>query len=500
MRKKYNRILIALLAITLFSCADLEENPMGLYAPESFFKTEKDVQTMIDGSYGFFASEYLFGRTVMLSLDLSSDMADIGDVSTAAKRIQINNFSLDATNAMTADMWYYFYQVISNTNTVIDGVGKITATEDRKNALLAEARTIRALCYYYLVQLFGDVPLLVEMVSSPDQVSNIPRSPQTEVWKQIIADAQFGAQHLPAKRTTGNTSHPTIAAAKALLASSYLTTGDWVNAAKYAEEVIANESAYGLTLISDYQQVFNALATNTENIWAVDFISQIKSVPFQTDYYPATTGIRGSDDGGWSVIVASSTKLYDSFDNKDYRKGVIFQTGQYHKGVWKDWTKFVWPRIHYAKWRRFAGGVDIQGQWSDYNYPFFRYAEVLLIAAEALNEANGPSAKAYEYINRVRQRARFNGTIVTDFPANLPAGLSKDDFRKAVREERRVELAFEWKRWFDMKRWDDGDITKYFNKADSYENQPKVQKFHKFYPVPQTERDLNPNLTQNEGY
>lgn len=500
MKNKYIKILIVLLGLSTFSCSKLEESPIGIFAPESFFKTEKDVQSMINGCYGYFASEFLFGRTFMLALDLSSDMADIGDVGTAAKRVQINNFSMDATNADSANIWYYLYNVISNANTAIYGAEKINAPEDKKNVLIAEAKTIRALAYYHLVQLFGDVPLIVDFVSSSAKVSKIARTPQNEVWNQIIEDAKFGAHYLPVSYASG-TSRPTMAAAKVLLASSYLTIGDWTSAAKYAEEIIANENDFGLSLMNDYQDQFNAAKKSTETIWAVDFKGGISSGLFQVDFYPPTTGIRGSDDLGWSVIVASSTKLYDSFDDKDYRKEVIFQPGQYHNGIWKDWTQFVWPRIHYAKWRRFIGNTGVKdGGSSDNNYPFFRYAEVLLIAAEALNEANGPSAKAYEYINRVRTRARFNGKINTDFPANLSMGLSKDDFRKAVREERRVELAFEWKRWYDIKRWDDGDITKYFNQADSYENEPKVQKFHKFYPIPQTERDLNPNLSQNDGY
>ncbi|MGY5252480.1 RagB/SusD family nutrient uptake outer membrane protein [Sphingobacterium spiritivorum] len=125
---------------------------------------------------------------------------------------------------------------------------------------------------------------------------------------------------------------------------------------------------------------------------------------------------------------------------------------------------------------------------------------MLLMAAEAINEANGgPTSAAYNYINAVRARARYTPEGSRSYPADLQTGMSQEAFRQAVREERRVELAFEWKRWYDLKRW--GIIVEAFNGAKAYESQPNVKPFHALLPIPQEEIGRNANLLpQNPGY
>src|SRR5690606_38220136 len=138
------------------------------------------------------------------------------------------------------------------------------------------------------------------------------------------------------------------------------------------------------------------------------------------------------------------------------------------KGIMTPYQKWKWPRIHTAKWCLHPGAnAGADGSDSDIKHVIFRYAEVLLMAAEALNESQGgPTDKAYHYINAVRERARYTPQGIQSQPADLQAGMSQAEFRKAVQEERRVELAFEWKRWYDIKRW--GKVVESFTKSDAY--------------------------------
>ena len=158
-------------------------------------------------------------------------------------------------------------------------------------------------------------------------------------------------------------------------------------------------------------------------------------------------------------------------------------------------------RPHIAKWRRFPGNTNSDGRFSDHNYADMRYAEVLLIAAEALAETAGPNQEAIDYINQVRTRARNWPGRVSTFPANLAlAGLTKDQLINLVMEERKFELAFEWKRWFDIKRRKLGDLL--FKGPNSLEPQPTFDATRDYLmPLPQTELEINPNLRpQNPGY
>lgn len=501
--KIHNKITIIILGLfSMLACTNLDEEPIGLLAPQSFFKTQADAEAAVMGGYSWIASEYLMGRKLELTLQLASDMCDIGDVGTPARRVQINNFTADSNNEMVTNMWPTFYQVISAANSAINGIPGIDMNEDYKNQLIAEAKMIRAFCYYHMVQLWGDVPYISEFVSDPSSIKDISKTPASEIYKYIIADCEEGIKYLPNSYTESIRSRPTKGTAKTMLASLYLTMKDYAKSAQYAEDVINNASVYGYDLLPDFQDLWKAVnGDNKEQIWAIDFKGSFQGAayPQQVDFMAPITGVRDADMQGWSVVVASPG-VYASFDDRDYRKKVSFLTETPVNGIMTPYTKWRWPRIHIAKWCLYPGASAADGTLSDHNYNIFRYAEVLLIAAEAINEANGgPNAKALEYINTVRIRARNYGGTQSDYPANLAVGMSQADFRAAVHEERRVELAFEWKRWYDIKRWDIG--TEVFTGQNSYEPLPNFQKFRYFLPLPQDELDRNPNLLpQNSGY
>jgi hypothetical protein len=214
------------------------------------------------------------------------------------------------------------------------------------------------------------------------------------------------------------------------------------------------------------------------------------------------TGIRGAEPAGWSVSVPSM-KVYEDWDPRDYRKQVAFEdTAMNSEGEAYPYTDFEdVQRPHIAKYHRYFGKARADGGQSDNNYTAMRYAEVLLIAAEALNEISGPTEEAKGYINQIRERARHWPDKVADFPEDVPEDLSsKEEFRDLVLEERRLELSFEFKRWYDIKRRKLGEeVFKGSNSLESHENFDPSK--HYLLPLPQKEIDVNPNLLpQNPGY
>ena len=209
------------------------------------------------------------------------------------------------------------------------------------------------------------------------------------------------------------------------------------------------------------------------------------------------TGVSGAKMNGWSVVVPSSG-LYNLYETGDHRMATTFVTETLVKGVMTPYTNWPIPRIHFGKFCLYPGAkASSDGSYTSANWPIFRFAEVYLIAAEALAEVNnGPTAKAYEYINKVRERARFGGTV----PANLQTGMSKTDFINAVLKERLMEFPLECKRWYDIKRRQLGDqVFKGANSIEPHSNFTSSKDY--LLALPQDELDRNPNLMpQNPGY
>lgn len=499
--------IYALLLITSFligtSCSELEEEPVGLLSPSTFFQSPSDVEAAVVGGYGLLAREQTYGRKLSLTLQLLSDMCDIGDRNTPARRQEINDFRIDSGNGMVSAIWPALFTVVGATNAAIQGTEQVDMTEEMRNRYEAEARFIRAFTYYHLVRLFGDVPYLDMAVTDPKAISDIESTPVSEIYTHIIEDLEFGMQYLPDQYNGNIRSRATKGTAATVLASVHLTLGNWAESAEMAQYVINNASTFGYALVEDFQNLFRAeLGDQTEHIFTIDFLgNNAGAYSANDDIMGAITGIRGADQNGWSVSVPSM-QVYNTWDPRDYRKDVSFEDTALVQNIPTPYTAYQdVQRPHIAKFARFPGNSNAEGRYSDHNYPAFRYAEVLLIAAEALNEANGgPTAEAYQYINMVRARARNWAGIQTDFPANLPMGMSQDAFRQAVLEERRLELAFEFKRWYDIKRRN--LLEEVFTGPNSLEPH-QVAPNNYLLPLPQDELDRNPNLRAgggNNGY
>lgn len=518
--KNYIRIISASMVIIIASCTDLKEEPIGLLSPEGYYKSMDDVKAMINGAYGVMASSNYYGNALPSMLQLLSDMVDNGyEYSDYA---ELSPFTFTPTNSYMHRVWGVSYQTIAIANSALEALEIINEPdENRRQRYIGEARFIRGFIYYHLVRLFGDIPYIVNSKLG-DDLLELKRMPANDVYDRIIEDLTYAYDNLAMGYQGGVRSRPSKGAASAYLASVYMTLENWQESYDYAKWVIDNAGALGYALEDDFQNLFRAekQADQNEYIFIMDFTGNVRGDnpnPFTLENDQLTgafNGINGADKPlrGWSMLVPR-LNIYTEWDPNDYRKKVSFEDSIIMRdgtGMVRPYTEFKWPTPHIAKWNRFAGEEksSTAGWRSDLDYPTMRYAEVLLIAAEAANEL-GNTAEAVGYVNQIRARARQGGVI--DYygngygsygPSSVPADIvgipSQSEFREIVLEERRVELAFEFKRWYDIVRRDLGDQV--FG-SSGRESQPNFNKSkHYLLPIPQSEIDLNPNLSQNPGY
>lgn len=488
------------LAFVLTACADLDEKPIGVFAPETFFQTPKDVETAILGAYGVIASENLFGRQFICAIQFRGDMISIGNRATSAERIQMNDFNMDANNGMIGKFWPQWFQAINAANSAEAGAISLNLPDNEINYLIAEAKFVRAFSYYHLVRVFGDIPYINFAVTDPTSLKTIPKTSEEEVYAGILADLEFAKQWLPNKQKNDIRTRPTAGTAASYLASVHLTMGNFQKAYNEAKFVIDNKDLFGYKLEDDFEDNFNATKANSlkETIFAFDFLG-MQNVGGNNDDSLVPMLLVLNLTGGYGVSVPTQ-KVYDTWDKRDYRKKVSFIDTLVIDGVKHPYEEFSTPRPHVGKWVRYPGNSNAIGRYSDHNIADFRYAEVLMIAAEASAELNGPNDEAAGYLNQVRARARNWAGTPSTFPEDVTTVMTKEEFIDLIMDDRRLEFAFEWKRWYDIKRRELGEEA--FLGPNSLEPQPTFDASRDYLmPLPDSELRINPNLAPNNpGY
>lgn len=494
------------MTLIFMGCSDLEEVPVGRLSPDGLVNSPQDIQTLINGSIGNMASVGYWGRNISLPLMLRSDMVSIGDVGTPARRQEVNNFSMGSDNGMILNLWPTAYQVIAGANEALAAAASLDVPAPQIDPITGQAYFFRAYTYYHLVRMFGAIPYLDKPVDDVDEAKQLSKSSEDEVYTNIIADLEQAKLSLPNRQSSS--ALPSKATAAAFLASVYLTLGEFQKAYDEAKFVIDNETDFNLGLAADFQDLFDhsEQASLNEFVLSLDF-DGFTDRGRGTDFIPPLTGIRANErgeiGGGWSVAVPT-IEVYNAWDGRDYRKAVSLDTTGIFGGEELPFSRFPdfdsrnIQSAYIAKYTRAIGPTaGGNGRASSLNYGLMRYAEVLLIAAEALNEVRPGSGEAAGYVNRVRARARAgNGST---FPEDVTGGMSQVDFREMVLEERRWEFAFEFKRWYDIKRRQLG--AEAFGPA-GLEPQPGFDANRDYlFPLPFDELDRNPNLAPNNpGY
>ncbi len=509
--KNLKYLLILLVGFSTVGCSDLIEEPVGLLAPDGFFTTPSDIQTAVDGAFTHAINEKFWGRKLSIALMLRSDMVNLQSDQT--RRVEHNDFTTLSSNGMNSESWLKTYHGIAAANQAIAGAADVDVAAELKNPVTAQAYFIRAFYYFHLVRQYGGVPYIDAPIEDAEAAGAIARTPADQVYANIISDLEFAKAWLP--NTQPSRAIPSKGSASSYLALVYLTRGEYQNAYNEAKEVIDNAGTYEYELDANFQNLFdaNVIDSSKEPIFALDY-NNVEAPNNAYDQIAPMTGIRGDDrnsGGGWSVAVPTLA-VYESFQEGDYRRTVSFDEEASIGGELVDYTNFTISghqhaanQPYIAKYTRFPG-LFARGnaRATSSNPSMMRYAEVLLIAAEAAVEI-GDNGAATNYINQVRARARMGGNTATgagvsvtvapsDVPADITGTVTVDD----VLEERRIELAFECKRWYDIARRKIGGEV--FSASGLEGAKPNFDDNDYLLPLPGDELERNPNLTQNPGY
>lgn len=512
MKKQYYLLLIVL-GLSIIGCSNSDDDQMLQETPLDL----ETVEMTIEDAYIMLKGRAFMSRSLGIVTMLRSDMVDIANPNTAVERVNHDQFTVSPDDpfiyndfAPHRGFWYYLYQIIDKANVALQEIELLEEQDPGiREELEGRARFIRAFTYYHLVRLFGDLPYKDENTTI-EEFSIMSRTPVNEVYENIIADLEFAKAWLPNTRT--NRALPAKTTAGAYLASVHLTIGNYQRAYEEATGVINNAGAYDLALEPDYRNVFHAENTDNslEPIFILDFVATDAEDELR-DYLAAFTGFYGQatyyPSGGWSVMTPAMS-VYETWDDGDYRKSVNFDDyAMDSDGNELYYTEFSTVDIrnvnrpHISKYTAMAGDLpqaNTNGRNSHSNYQLMRFAEVLLIAAEAAIEI-GQGAEADQLINMVRERARNGDGIGT--PSAIPVDISGATIADVL-EERRLELAFEQKRWYDIVRREIGNEVFGANGFETaYEGTQNFDPSRDYLlPIPAMAITANPNLTQNSGY
>lgn len=492
---KSNKFIITLFVVSAMvagcSKSFLEKAPLDSVNTANYYKTADDAVAAINAAYQPLQRPKLYNLR-MWATDIMAGNSETG-AGGGTDGIETKdeaNFVTTTDNAGVLDLYRGPAPGILACNIVLEKVPAIQMNDDLKKRILGEAHFLRGLYYFILVRFFGDVPLILTPQNVGDDLKPA-RAPKEQVYEQIISDLTTAMDSLPPRESYSgaDVGRASKGAAVGLLAKVYLTLGDYQKTVDLCKQV----TALGYKLNPNYADNFSATNKNTiESLFEVQY-SGATTYGFFDDFNQASwtstfTGPRNSDFVGGAYGWDQPTQEFvDAYEPGDLRKDVtiLYQGGPSFDG--KDY-KASYSGTGYNL-RKFLVPKSISPDYntSPADFIVLRYADVLLMEAEALNEL-GSMDQAIIPLNQVRERAGLK---------DKDANVSKDEMRKIILHERRMELAFEGQRWFDLIRVQNGQYG-----LDFLHSIGKVNATQKFLllPIPQVERDANPNLTQNPGY
>lgn len=466
---------LALINLIFISCSDdfLELSPISNMNEEDYYQTENDFETAVTAAYATLYTEYDAESGVSYCGEQMSDEATLYSVAgNTTDRWAFKNYELLSTNSIVEQIWEDGFTDLNTVNTVIkklqesslENTGLITEYE-------AEMRFLRALYNFNLVRMFGDIPLLKEPVGVSGSY-DVLRSPESDVYNFIISDLKFASQNLPFQSQVSRTGQATKGAAQGILGKVYLTVGKQDSARIVLYEVIRSEE---YELLTDYSYLWDLKHENSkEALFEIQYIGG--TINPYSDYWPSFAPFENftitTKGGGMNQV---TDYLWSDFEEGDPRRDLSIFDGYYDNS--NNWVSIQFPK----KWVDKDAQVVNEGECCENNFIVLRYADVLLMYAEATDDA--------EYLNRVRRRAGMPEYGSAGYPSDLYPTLDL-----AIEHEREVELALEFHRWFDLKRTGRAIPVLSERKGKTITKEMLV------LPVPQSERDINPELSQNPDY
>ncbi|MFS4456151.1 RagB/SusD family nutrient uptake outer membrane protein [Maribacter sp. 2304DJ31-5] len=471
-----NIIVSTVVLLVSFSCSEdfIDLDPLSDQSLGNFFSNGQDVEQAVIGAYDALQSANQYGGISGFNhfMEVRSDNSfNSNPNQDGGSRADFDNFSLDVANTWINGTWISCYDGINRCNTILNRIDAIEMDDNVKANRIGEVKFIRALTYFNLVRIWGDVPLITMERENAFDAFEDTRASTSAIYDQIIADLTDAIASLSLKADT-DSGRATRGAAQALLGKVHLTLQDWSAAVSALESVVNSPTNYDLE--ANFADLFDqSNEFGVESIFEVNFLSGTNGEGLQLQGSPAERNNKPS------VNYIDYTNAYLIGNPNDVRPGVSINI--------ISGTDALTGKL---------AGIDDVGSDGTYdsNIIVIRYADVLLMLAEALNEIGyQASGDAFTYLNQVRSRAGASTLTFTDLP-------DQTAFRDWIAEERRLELAFENHRWFDLIRT--GKALEVMNSAANAGSFAFTVEAHQLlYPIPQAQIDASGGaLTPNPGY
>lgn len=540
------KLFYTLFTVVLLAGCDanfLDTEPYDAVGSESIWDSDENAERAVNGIYNAFKRPAAFG-------DFALKYGRLGPAGLAHNGGSIVQGNSNSRTGTYLSTYTDLYRIINFANDAIANLAENpNVSDDLENRLKGEAHFLRGMAYFYLWDLYGGVIILDEPTDPED--TYLPRNTAEEVKQFVIDDFTNAIDLLPITHSDENNGRATEGAAIAMLGKTYLYDEQWANAAEQFSQIMG--SAYGYELLEDYDHLFDFKYedSNNEYIFAIQYVME----PGLGSDYDMRYGGRSTNTAAWNNSVAS-WNLVDSYTEQDgtpidmserpvlsdypddyelgldlipwYQEAFENADERLHTNVIMPGYTFVgnenevymvnWPFSDHANddipayrtnwsdlalfpWRKFVHpGEENQQRWDSPNdLPIIRYADILLMFAEAKNEAEGPSGDVFNAVNQVRDRAGI---------VDIPSTLSQEELRRAIRMERLRELPGEGHLYFDVRRWETaatedpylglnhdvldfrGEVlfTRTFDEKDY------------LWPIPEQEIERNDNLDQNPGW
>lgn len=532
--KKTIGVLMILMIFSNISCKKiLDTVPTDFLSPDNYYKTPADLQIALNGIYRSLTVADVYGNNYLYMFNANTDES-------YSRSVEDNpSYNYDAASAKNEGFWKGLYAGIQKANLLLSNVDAVNMDATRKNAIKGETLFLRSYMYFLLVSNYGDVPLILKPTSSVLDV-NIARTPMRQVYNQIVNDMITSEGLLKAQTATslGFGGKISRTAVQGMLGRVYLYMAGFPlnDVSKYKEALFWCQKVVHPTdnppehaLNPDYSGIFINYAKDQydikESIWELEFYGNTIGIDLTTSYCGRFCGVMCTDvDKGAAVAYIKPTrKLFDSYELDPANPTLSLD-------LRRDWncSPYYWlgvPAVKtlYAtsgwvkdsgKWRREYETITPKNKdFTNENFPVLRYADVLLMLAEAENKVNGPTTIAQDAINQVRRRAY--GLLLPNPPkptvnADVPKTLTQDQFMQYIKDERARELCYEGLRRNDLIRWGNfiGDMKAYLayalaNGANTTAMTIAAQRISArniYLPIPIHDIQLNKALTQNPGY
>ena len=528
-----NLIKIICICLLLFStnCKEsLDLNPIDTGSVDGFFTSTTDVIAGVNGVYNTWTGSWWGGAFIHVQphFEAATENAVICCAWEYQYKAIAQGTMSPSTGGVISWKWNYGYQAIFRINSILEVLNSGTIEDlasETAARLEGELRFLRAYVYHELTFLYGDVPLVLNTLT-PAEAREITRSPKAQVEEAMYADMDFAINNLDDEPFQGEFGRPTRLAALALKGRAQLFRQDYGGAASTLSQVIAAEGS-AVNLDPDYESLFRG-----ENEQSPEILFSLQYVDSEVGagegnflgahYGPnQLDGTTASQGQGWGAfeftqllvdeyymkdgLPFDQSPLYDAndpFANRDPRfEGTFFFPGTVYRGVMLEEKNFnsngAKKTINIAsrKWKNESSNNSFSNNGGE-DFILIRYADVLLMYAEAVNETSGPTADVYDAVNKVLNR-NPDGTG-EDMMPDLPEGLTQEEMRDRIKHEREVEFFMEGTRYFDLVRWRDAEEillspgineTRIFDASKNY-----------LWPIPQFAIDQSPGILQNPGY